>query len=85
MTDSQKIEYLTERITRLEKKLRDLDKGKDVPRNWVKVSKAMKVTGWNKEQMRQARDNDEIEFKKTSKGFYYNLATLNPLLIKKTA
>lgn len=85
MTESQKIEYLTERITRLEKKLRDIEKQKSVRRDWVKVTKVVQLTGWTKEQLRSARENEEIEYKKNAKGFFYNLSTLNPLLLKKHA
>ncbi len=51
---------------------------------WVKASWVMKVTGWNREEMRRARVQNMITWRHTDiDGFQYDLNSVHPLLIKK--
>ncbi len=53
---------------------------------WVKAVWIMEVTGWNKEQMRRAREQNMITWRHTDiDGFQYDLNSIHPLLIKKAA
>lgn len=49
------------------------------------VSEIKKLTGWNKERMRRARQNGEIKMIRKNGKILYDLSSINPLLIKKTA
>ena len=43
----------------------------------------VKATGWDKERMRTARLNKEVEFEKVATGGYrYNLDSVNPIFLK---
>lgn len=56
---------------------------RDLKPKWVKSSIITDLTGWTNSQMRQARDNDLITWKTDSNGYWYDLNTLHPYLIKK--
>jgi hypothetical protein len=47
--------------------------------NWVKVSKVKELTGWSKGRLATARKNKEIEYRKDSKGIFYNIDSLAPV------
>jgi len=50
---------------------------------WVKVSFIMDITGWNAEQMRRARQQGLIKYRKDpEKGFIYELESLPTMFIK---
>lgn len=78
MTEAQTIE---QRVKFLEREIRELKKEKDRA-HWVKVGTVTATTGWTRERLRRARDFGEIEFKKTDKGFFYNLDSLHPAMFK---
>lgn len=48
----------------------------------VKVSHVMAATGWTKEQMRSARDNGLIEYRKQDNGFFYLLESIPKMFLK---
>jgi phage baseplate assembly protein W len=48
----------------------------------VKVSIVQKYTGLNAYELRQARENNMITRIKTSTGFWYELETIHPSLLK---
>lgn len=51
---------------------------------WVKASWIMEVTGWDKEKMRQAREQNVVITKgDKATGILYDLNSIHPLLIKK--
>ena len=54
---------------------------------WVKVSWIKDVTGWGKEELRQARESNMITWKHTPEdGFLYDLNSIHPIFHnKKTA
>lgn len=53
---------------------------------WVKATWIMEVTGWDKEKMRQAREQKVVITKgDRCSGILYDLNSIHPLLIKKTA
>lgn len=55
-------------------------------KTWVKVSAIMEITGWNREKMRQMRDNGVIRFRKGDNGMQYLLESVPDIFkIKKTA
>lgn len=67
------------RLARLERELKAL---KGPQQKWVKSSVIIELTGWNKEKMRSARDNGLITWKTDDKGYWYDLNSLHPYLIK---
>lgn len=52
-------------------------------RQWVKVSNIQELTGWDKEGLRRARENGLIDWKKDENGIWYDILSINSLLIKK--
>lgn len=50
---------------------------------WVKASTITELTSWDANKMRRAREQKLIEWKKTKEGFFYNLNSVHPYLIKK--
>lgn len=72
------------RIAYLEREINKLKTRNAAKPKWVRVSVITELTGWNKEKMRQARDNNLIEWK-TDDGFWYDLNSLHPLLIKQSS
>lgn len=49
---------------------------------WVRVNWVMDLTGWNKEKMRQAREQGLVEFKEEGKSLLYKLESIHPLFLK---
>lgn len=72
-------------LERLEKLERIVDAWKQKKTTWVSVYEIKRLTGWDKERMRRARANGEIEVKKKKGQIRYNLSSIHPLLIKQTA
>ena len=50
----------------------------------VKIGIVQKLTGLDREGMRQARNNNLIVQVKNEKGIWYELETIHPILIDKT-
>jgi len=71
-------------IKRLEKKIDALMKASEYKPRWVRASVITQLTGWNNQKMHQARKNMLIDWKDEN-GLWYDLNSVNPLLIKKTA
>jgi hypothetical protein len=72
------IAKLEKRIARLERQL------KAKKSEWVKSPIITKLTGWDANKMRLARNNGYINWKKDSNGFWYDLNSIHEkFLIKK--
>jgi hypothetical protein len=76
------VEPLTEQTGR--ELLRELKRYNNLhgnPKNkcWVKVSVIRDLTGWDRERMRRARNNGEVEFKKDGNKFLYNPDSIHPV------
>jgi hypothetical protein len=69
------------RLDRIEKMLSVL-LGEKQKKTWVKAGDIIKLTGWNREKLRQRRLDGIVEFKKTDKGFFYNPDSIPAILIK---
>jgi hypothetical protein len=75
-TKNKKLNYLQSLILSISR-----PKGKQ----WVRYKEIMKVTGWNASQMQKARKNGLVDFKdikSTNKGLWYDLNSINPLLLR---
>lgn len=80
MTTEQKIEQIYQRVLRIEQANR--------PRStWVSVSFITLLTGWNREQMRKAREQGIIEYRENKTGgLEYKVESIpEQFLLKKTA
>lgn len=84
MSETAIIERL-DRIERDNKRILALLAGEKKERTWVKASTIVKMTGWNKEQMRRMRDNGVVKFKHDKTGFWYDPASIPAIFIKQTA
>lgn len=74
---------IKQQLDRIERKLSVISAEKK--KTWVKVSWITEATGWDREKMRQAREQGLVEWKDDAKmGRVYNLDSINPLFIKKT-
>lgn len=51
---------------------------------WVKAETVFEFTGWDKERLRRERNNQTITWKKEN-GYFYDLNSIHPLFLKKTA
>lgn len=72
-----------QRLQRLEKKIDTLVEKQTTP-EWVKVSFITRLTGWDNEKMRQARNIGLIAFEKRADGsWWYDLNSLNEKFIIK--
>lgn len=69
-------------LARLEKKLDQVLRFVKRKPMWVKASVITRLTGWNKEQMRTARENGYVEYEKREDGIFYDLNTLHEKFIK---
>lgn len=71
---------------RLNKKLNALVAQKrDQPCHWIGPGWVSDLTGWDAEKMRQARDSNLVEFKRSNGGGYlYKLESIPEVFIKKT-
>jgi hypothetical protein len=49
---------------------------------WVRVGWVTDLTGWNKEKLRQAREQGLVEFKEDGKSYLYKLESIHPLFLK---
>lgn len=48
---------------------------------WVKVTVILLMTGWDRYQLRRARDRGEINYKKNKTGIWYDANSLAPIHI----
>jgi hypothetical protein len=72
-------------LQRIERKLKQLEKLNTPKPKWVRASEVMRVTGWTAEEMRRARQHEEIDYMYLPDNtFKYDLNSLHPLQIKKT-
>ena len=70
---------IEQRVQKLEREFAEM---KRRPK-WTKVGTIQELTGWNRERLRRARVNGEIIMKKKNGKIFYDLNSLNPLLVKK--
>lgn len=78
-------EILNKRLDRIErdnKKILALLTGEKKEKAWVKASTVVKLTGWNKEKMRQMRVNGIIKFKHDETGFWYDANSIPSIFIR---
>jgi hypothetical protein len=75
------MQELEQRIAKLELEIKFLRSNARKTRTWVKVSEVVRLTGWDKEEMRRARENGYIEFR-TKNGFEYLVESIHPMFIK---
>lgn len=74
------IESLHRELVQIKKMLAE----KKESATWVKVGFIVEITGWNKEQMRRARQQGLIKYRRDpEKGFIYSLESLPTMFIKK--
>jgi hypothetical protein len=76
----REIRKMSLQLERIEKAMKGSEKKKE---SWVKVSTVTRITGWNKEQLRQARVNGILERKKEKDGFWYKLESIPEVYLKK--
>lgn len=85
MTETALIQRLETKIDRLDRKLAAIAAEKKKG-TWVKVGFVTDLTGWDREKLRQAREQGLVEFKEDAKlGRVYNLESIPPMFIKKTS
>ena len=78
------MEALEKRLVTIERLLRDILKDQKVPKEtWVKASTVMEMTGWDREEMRRARKNNFVKFKKDKEnGLWYSVESIPKYFIK---
>lgn len=54
-------------------------------KKWVKVGAVIELTGWDFRRLDRARRNNEIEYKKEGRKFFYNLESISKIHLKQTA
>ena len=70
-------------IKRINEKLTTLLERKEQPKvTLVKMGIVRELTGLDKEGMRRARDNNLLKQVKTEAGIFYELETINPIILK---
>jgi hypothetical protein len=52
-------------------------------RRWVKVGVIKKMTGWNNEEMRRARETGMVDWKRDDNGYWYSPESINEIHLKK--
>lgn len=73
---------LKQQLDRIERKLSVISSEKK--KTWVKVGWVTDLTGWDREKMRQAREQGLVEFKDDAvKGRLYNIDSIPKVFIKK--
>ena len=81
-TEMTEVAALKQQLDRIERKL-SVILGEQKKKSWVKAGDVMRVTGWNKEKLRQMRVNGLIEFKNDD-GFFYNPDSIHKMFLKAT-
>lgn len=80
MTDAA----IIQRLDRIERLITSQQQAKSAG-TWVGPSWVTEATGWNKERLRQARQQNIIQFKKSKGGGYlYKIESLPAMFIKST-
>jgi hypothetical protein len=74
------METLEMRVERLEKQLAQMQPKKE---QWVGPTVITSITGWNKEEMRKARRNGSVTYRRKKTGGYEYLPS--SVIIKETA
>lgn len=76
---------LKQQFELINKKLNALAANKrDQPVHWIGPGWVTDLTGWDAEKLRQARDNNLVEFKRSKGGGYlYKLESIPEIFIKK--
>lgn len=72
------------RLDRIDKKLNTL-LGDNRKHQWVKVSFILLATGWDKEKLRQARNQSLVKWEKRKDGFWYDLSSIPSVYLKHPA
>jgi len=49
---------------------------------WARVEWVVRLTGWNAELLRQAREQGLIEYKKEGKAYLYKIDSIHPYFLK---
>lgn len=73
---------LIRRVERLDARVSN-STTKPTKQTWVKVKTVQDVTGWNRQQLRGARVNKTIVYKKNETGIWYLLESIPEILLKK--
>lgn len=79
----QRFDRIEQRLDRLDKKLTTLLQAKKAEKKetWVRVSFIKQVTSWNNEQMRRAREQGIIRYKKNEAGLWYLIESIHPMFL----
>jgi hypothetical protein len=72
---------LKRELDRINQKLTTLLQERRPKPCWVRAKIIMQLTGWNGEEMRQARENGYIQYKEEN-GLWYDLESLPKVLIR---
>lgn len=80
--DQETQNYLDRRLKAMERRiLQSLAPKKE--EHWVRVSTIVKLTGWNKERLRRARNEGTVTYKRENGSFLYLLESVPQILILK--
>lgn len=79
-SEMNEVASLKQQLDRIERKL-SIILGEQKKKSWVKAGDVMKVTGWDKEKLRQMRVNGLIEYKNDG-GFFYNPDSIHQMFLK---
>lgn len=78
ITVEQRLDTIEKKIDRLLRERRQ----NSTP-TWVKVGLITKLTGWDHEGMRKARENGLVRFRKSNGGFLYHMESIPEQFLKK--
>lgn len=82
MTDTAHLQRLEHKIDKLERLIKSQQQAKSAG-TWAGPSWITEITGWDKERLRQAREQSIIQFRRSKGGGWeYKIDSLHPLLIK---
>lgn len=83
-TEAMTVQAIISRLDKIErdqKRILDLLAGNKKKKQWVKASDILRLTGWNREKLRQRRADGLVEFKRDGKGWFYNPDSIPSVLI----
>lgn len=84
MTEATAIHRLEQKLDRIERLIKSQQQAKSAG-TWAGPSWITEITGWDKERLRQAREQSIIQFRRSKGGGWeYKIDSLHPLLIKST-
>jgi hypothetical protein len=81
----RRLDKIDKAIERIERKLSMLmqEQKQKKSETWVKASVITKLTGWNFNGMKKARENGYVQYKEDKEtGFWYLVESLNPVHLK---